>query len=201
MIKKSLFPPFPTPSSYPEPFQVHLTHVCPQLLRHPLTLGKPESASLIYHRPWAALLGGREGSVQEFSPTLHPRYHRFGRLWELSHPRSALSSCILTKVLLSLSCTHASTASTKANGITRGVSVWAYQQPTQKVSVAVFYSSFSWEMFYHTFCDDPVGNLLIIFQSESQLTSFQNQNVLWKRKVMICFPQFAGTGKGNLENL
>lgn len=70
MIKKSLFPPFPTPSSYPEPFQVHLTHVCLQLLRHPLTLGKPESASLICHRPWAALLGGRGGgSVQEFSPT------------------------------------------------------------------------------------------------------------------------------------
>lgn len=163
MIKKSLFPPFPTPSSYPEPFQVHLTHVCLQLLRYPLTLGKPESASLICHRPWAALLGGRGGVCAGIFSYI-PRYHRCGRLWELFHPWSALSSCILTKGLLSLSCTHASTASTKANGITRGVSVWAYQQPTQKVSVAVFYSSFSWEMFHHTFCDDPVGNLWSYFR-------------------------------------
>lgn len=102
-MKKSLFLPFPTPWSYPECLQVYLTHVCPQLLRHPLTLGKPKSALLICHKPLVALLGW---SVQEFPPRLHLRYHRFGRLWELSHPSSAVSpsehSCILTKVLHSL---------------------------------------------------------------------------------------------------
>lgn len=79
--------------------------------------------------------------------------------------------------------------------------IWAYQQPTESVSAAVFYLSFSWEMFHHTFCDDPVGNLLIIFQSDSHLkTSFQNQNLSRRRKLVTCFPQFSGTEKRNLEN-
>lgn len=161
-MKKRLFLPFPTRWSYPEPFHVYLTHSFRDILSplesqnfHHLSVtglqqllwGDLCRNFLLHYIPGTTGLGDCESSA---IPAL------------LFHPVSIPASWL--KYYSRFSCTHASTASTKANQITREVSVWAYQQPTENVSAAVFYPSFSWKMFHHTFCGDPVGNLLNIFQ-------------------------------------
>lgn len=145
--------------------------------------------------------------MQWFPPTLQPGYRWSGRLEYLSLPWSAVlsneQSCILPKVLLP-PC-PALMHRLQAQRQIKSPECMSLPAAKESVSAAVFYPSCSWQMcflFHHTFSNGPMGHFVVIFQSNSRLTtSFQNQNLLMKGKMMTSCPLFSGYEKGILENI